>query len=266
MGINRLMQNELLNHIKLNTMKTRKPIIVSLSVLVFAALTFGLFYCASVVNESVRGSGTVIISERTVESFKGIDVSGALDIYLTQGDAISVKVETDDNLQEYIIAEVKNNTLKLYTKPRVTIKKMTKANVYITFVDINNIDISGACKITGENKFSFNELNLDLSGASKVKMDLDAKQMKIDASGASNLTFKGNIAQMIADFSGASDLNGEDLIVKKLKLEGSGASTIKIQVTESLSADVSGATTLKYKGNPETNSVSSSGASKISTF
>lgn len=260
------MQNEFLNPIKSNIMKTKKPIIVSLSILVFAALTFGLFYCASVINENVRGSGTVITTERTVENFKGIDVSGALDVYLTQGNAISVKVETDDNLQDYIITEVKDNTLKLYTKPRISIKKMTKANIYITFVGLNNIDISGACKIVGENKLNFDQISMDLSGASKINMELDATQLNIDASGASNITFKGNVANMVADFSGAIDLYGDELIVKTLKFEGSGASNIKLQVTESLSADVSGATTLKYKGNPTTNSVSSSGASKISTF
>ena len=71
-------------------MKTYKNF--SLSVMIMAIV---LLSC-NVVGE--HGNGNVVKQERKVAAFNAIDVSGAFDVYITQGSVQSVFVEADDNL------------------------------------------------------------------------------------------------------------------------------------------------------------------------
>jgi hypothetical protein len=51
--------------------------------------------------------------------------------------------------------------------------------------------------------------------------------------------------------SGASQINAFDLTVEASELSLSGASIAKVWVTKSLNVDASGASSVRYKGNPE---------------
>jgi hypothetical protein len=63
--------------------------------------------------------------------------------------------------------------------------------------------------------------------------------------------------------SGASELNAENLETESTTLEISGAGDASVFVNSSLDINVSGAASVKYKGNPETINQSSSGAGSI---
>ncbi len=52
------------------------------------------------------GNKNVITQEREVETFKGINAGGSLDVYLQIGEINSVKVETDENFQDNVTASV----------------------------------------------------------------------------------------------------------------------------------------------------------------
>jgi hypothetical protein len=63
--------------------------------------------------------------------------------------------------------------------------------------------------------------------------------------------------------SGASSFKGADLKVDEADLDASGASSIKIHVTETFKAHASGASSIQYKGSPKIYKQNASGASSI---
>ena len=62
---------------------------------------------------SITGNGQTAKQERTVELFRGVDVSGGMQVFLTIGSAHNVKVEADENLMEYIEMEVDGDVLEI---------------------------------------------------------------------------------------------------------------------------------------------------------
>ena len=63
----------------------------------------------------VSGSGNIVPETRSVSGFRTIEVSGAIDVYIKQDSTTSVKVETDDNLQQYVRVQSNGSTLEIYT-------------------------------------------------------------------------------------------------------------------------------------------------------
>ena len=111
-------------------------------------------------------------------------------------------------------------------------------------VDRLTIDASGAssCHLDVESV----EMRADVSGSSHLKWDGVALRANIDGSGASHCRLEGNVAKMDIEASGASKVvsNGETEVAS---VEVSGASSCRISVSEKLTYELSGASTLRVK-------------------
>jgi len=214
--------------------------------------------------KGIRGDGKVVKQEREISSFDGIDVGGAFEVFLTQGETEKLVIEADENLLDIIDTEVRGGTLNIRTTE--DIRESTKLNIYITFKDLEEIDVSGACDMIGENKFKLGDIELDCSGASELELKFSASHVEMDCSGASNAELFGSAQSVNLDLSGASKLDAIDLEVAVYDAEVSGASHGKIFVTEELSVEVSGAAHLKYKGEPRIKEHDVSGAASLKKY
>jgi hypothetical protein len=212
----------------------------------------------------IKGDGNIVKQERQISSFNSLEVGGAFRVYLSQGDKESLTVEADENLLEYITTVVKGNTLKISTSREISSPKAL--NIYLTITDLKEMEISGACKLTCENKLKLNDLEIDCSGASDVELKLAANNLDLDFSGASKVDLFGSANEVSLDLSGASDLDALEMEADKYSANISGASHAKIFVKSELSADVSGAASLKYKGEPKLLQTDVSGAGSLKKY
>ena len=206
------------------------------------------FMLNSCIAQGIKGSGDVVKEERQIGSFNAIEVGGAFDIILKQGTAEKCMVEADDNLIGYIVTEVKGNTLKIYQEKGF--RDAGELNLYISFVELENIEISGAAELEAKDKLELGDFGLIASGASEVEMELEAAIIRLNISGATEVKMKGNADKLKGDFSGASEFDGWDLKVKEAEIEASGSSDVEINVSEELKIDASGASSVDFKGNP----------------
>lgn len=212
----------------------------------------------------IRGNGNVIKQTRELSSFNSLEVGGAFRVYLTQGDKESAVIEADENLMEVIQTEVRGGKLVIHTSE--DIQESRALNVYLTFKSLDQLDISGACHLSSENKLTFENLDIECSGASDVELKMSAKDLDLDFSGASQVNLFGNALSVSLDLSGASDLDAIDLEAEKYDADISGASHAKIYVKNELTTDVSGAASLKYKGEPAVVNNDISGAASVKKY
>jgi hypothetical protein len=106
------------------------------------------------------------------------------------------------------------------------------------------------------------DLNISASGAVKMEFSGKTAKAEISISGAANARFIGSSVTAIVEVSGASQLEAEKFPVADMSLEVSGVGNVKVNVSKSISAEVSGGSTVRYMGNPviknlETNTGSS---------
>ena len=210
-----------------------------------------------------RGSGHILSENRNASGFHSIEVSGAIDVYVKQDSATSVKVEADDNLLQYVEVYTENSTLVIKTRNRMWMRPTNKVKVYVTNPLYREFEVSGASSIRSENTITSGEmLHVGLSGASNAKLDFNAPRISADLSGASDLTIRGKTRDFEAGASGASEIKCFDLLTENTDVEASGASSAEVYASVRLVGSASGASHIRYKGNAIP-SISSSGASGV---
>ena len=92
-------------------------------------------------NNRVRGSGKVITEERQVSGFDKVEINGAGELYIEQGETEALTVEADDNLMEYITTEVHGDTLELSLKPNFNLMFSSKIVYRLTVKELRDVSI-----------------------------------------------------------------------------------------------------------------------------
>jgi len=199
-------------------------------------------------NPKVNGSGNVVTKERPADYFNSIKVSSGIDVYLTQGNQESIKLEADDNLHEHIKTEINGNTLKIYTE--ANIRKAKAKIVYVSMKDIEKISVSSAGDVYGKTIIKTDELRLSASSAGDIKLNIEVNKLYCNISSAGDIMLEGSCDELEADLSSAGDLKAYDLTTRIANVSTSSAGDAKITVTEKLTASTSSAGDIYYKGNP----------------
>jgi hypothetical protein len=105
--------------------------------------------------------------------------------------------------------------------------------------------------VHSENKInSTKTLNIHLSGASYAELDLNAPAVDADLSGACKLILRGETKDLTIDGSGATHAKCYDLKAENAEIDISGAGDVEVFASVKLDVEVSGAGNVKYKGNP----------------
>jgi len=205
---------------------------------------------------------------RSVKGFTGVEVSGAIDLYLSQGkeEAVAISASNPNSLSR-IKTEVRNGKLHIYFDGNgwnwKTWSNNNKIKAYITFVEIHHLEASGACNIKTVDVISSDNLKIQLSGASDFTGEVKAGKLRLDASGASNFKVSGSAENTTVDLSGACEMKAYDLKAEYAKIEATGASAVRITINKQLSAEASGGSTIFYKGAGVVRDISSSGGATI---
>ena len=234
----------------------KKIALFSLVIFVFAT------GCREIAGERIKGSGHVITENRSTSDFNSIDVSGAIDVYVKQDSATSVKVEADDNILEYIEVHTEGSRLEIYTQNNIRLRPSNKIKVYISSPEYKEIQVSGASSVRCENEITSDVLDVNLSGASEGRLELNAPKISVNVTGASNASIKGKTKDFEGSASGASEIRGFDLLSENADVDASGASNIEIYASVRIDGQSSGASSVNYKGNAQAN-VGKSGASSV---
>lgn len=216
-------------------------IIAGLTLAKIFAFSFGFGLPSINVFSKTKGSGNTQTEKRDVSDFSNVKAGGAITVEVTAQKEFSVEVEADDNLLEYVKTEVNGDTLKIYTEGRISTRNPIR--VRIAMPQIESFDVSGASSGTLTN-IKNESLSIDASGASKIKIEGEAKEL-------------------IVDLSGASRLDAENLKAENVTVDASGASSATVVALNDINADASGASNIRYVGEPKNVRKNSSGASSV---
>lgn len=201
-------------------------------------------------NWTWKGSDAPVTDEtRTVGAFSGIDISGNIELELTQDSVQNVVVSTADDLHSYVKTEIRDGILEIYTDKT---SWHNSVKVKISADSIYDLRASGASRINTVGTFNTSRLNMDLSGASQANMDLNVTNaFDVEVSGASFATFQGNANSTHIEVNGAGKYDGLNLLTKYAEVDVSGAGHANVYASESLNAEVSGAGDVHCEGNPK---------------
>lgn len=210
------------------------------------------------------GSGNILSETKQVENFNSITLRGQGDLFLTQADEFSVRIETDDNIAKQLEIEVKGNVLEIGPKSGVPCLDPTESiNVWVTMKEVKAISINGSGSIIGSSKIASDSLSFNISGSGNVNAEVNASNISTTISGSGTVQLSGTAHSQNFVASGSGKLQSFDLDTRLSTITISGSGKAEVKVQDSLNATISGSGTIFYKGDAHVNQkVSGSGTIK----
>lgn len=230
-------------------------------VLLISFLLFNIFTYQVLHAQFIKGDGNVTESNRTVSGIMSVEVEDGIDLYISQGNSESLKIEADQNLHQYIKTEMDGDNLRIYLSKIV--RKAKKLSVYLTIKQLKGIGVSGGSDLYTKTTLKANALSVICSGGSDAKIEVEVNELKFKASGGSDGYIKGTAKSLLAKASGGSDIHASNLAAGDCEIEVTGGSDAKINVSGKLDVRASGGSDVSYTGRPTQVNSNASGGSDL---
>ena len=258
-----------------------RKFVISAILAVMLITSLSLSACVPV--KAITGSKNLVTEEYDFSDFTRVEVVSAFQVEITQSTAYSVSITADDNLFDFVQVSKAGKTLKIRLKSGYNYQLVT-TRAKITMPELDGFVLSGAARgsvvgfnVSGDFEISLsgasslnmsdmsaNDIKIGLSGASRTSGDIiTSGDAQFGLSGASRLELIGSANNVLIRASGASSLEMADFTIHDADVGLSGTSDATVNLDGVLDADLSGASNLRYIGEPTIGNLSISGGSEL---
>jgi hypothetical protein len=195
---------------------------------------------------------------RELSRFTSVDLRSLGRVVLVSGPEQKVEVEAEEDLQSRVRTEVQGGVLMIglrwWLGALLRVPELADVVVRVTVPELREIRLSGAGQVRSEGPLRVGDLDLRLSGAGRLLLELTAERVLARLSGAGAVELSGTAAELEIRLSGAGAVQAERLEARRVRIRASGAGECRVQAAETLEAEVSGAGSVRYRGNPRIDS------------
>jgi len=208
-----------------------------------------------------KGNGNVQTENREIDSFSAISASHGLNVYLVQGDKETVRVEADENLLSLIVTKVKGTELILKTTENI--RRAKKLDVYVTLVNVNEINVSSGCDLESNGIIKTDHLDISVSSGADAKLQVEGNEISCSVSSGADAVLSGKANFFYGKSSSGSDLKAKELIATNCKAKASSGGDVSVYASESIEANASSGGDVSYYGNPSKVDVNSTSGGDV---
>ena len=201
---------------------------------------------------TVVGSGHVISESRGVSGFHGVEVSGAAEATITQGDSEGLVVEAEDNLLPLIESTVggdgilrlgfKPHTGRIESKETVVFKLSARA--------LDRLVLSGSGTIHAPS-LTADKARLEVPGSGEITVDrVQTGDVTLVLAGSGKVKLAGKSGRQTIEVDGSGDYLGTGLETDDAKVEINGSGAVELRAARTLAVEINGSGSVRYHGNP----------------
>ena len=191
---------------------------------------------------------------RELSQFHSVDLRSLGRVILASGPEQKVEVEAEEDLQPRVRTEVQGGVLvvglRWWLGALLRVSELGEVVVRVTVPELREVRLSGAGQVRSEEALQVGDLDLRLSGAGRVALELAARRVDTRLSGAGAVELSGTAEELEIRLSGAGAVQAEDLQTRKVHIRASGAGECRVQASEVLEVELSGAGSVRYLGKP----------------
>jgi len=222
---------------------------------------------------------------RKISKFSAISASAGIQVKFIKSSKNEVVVDVSrEDILPLIETKVQNDELNIRIKRGSNIRnaKSLKVTVYSSSI-VDNISLSSAASLEILEAIDVNKFTVDLSSSGKLstgKVSAQTANINLSSSGKMNGQLKTESLSIKASSSGEVKLSGVsktlnvnvssngqahlgDFQVADVVVNGSSGGKIKINVSNSITANVSSGAEVEYSGNPKNKNVNKSSGGTV---
>ncbi|GAA0881338.1 head GIN domain-containing protein [Algoriphagus jejuensis] len=223
-------------------MKTKTTLLSLLAVL-------ALFSCTA--NFSSKDSDNRITDERDLDKVTKLKVSGIFNLYLSQGDKPSLKIDGDEEQIKKLKVIQNGETLELkFDEIKNNFFGESRPDVYLTLSELEMMEFDGVGNLKFDRPFKVDDLRLKGNGVGNISLQFEAKKIDADFNMMGNLTLGGSAEEITISNEGIGNIEASGLQAQDMTLNSSGIGRVSVNCTGDLSITVNGIGAVSYTGNP----------------
>lgn len=215
-------------------------------------LSFALLFTTNslMAQKKVRGEGPVVSQDRNTGTFSSIHTHGAFNVTITDASTRSVKVEAQQNLQEYILVETEGSELHIRNKKGYDIHSDKEIEVVISAPELKGIYLSGSGNVKSTNTLHGSEsFEAKSAGSGNMNLDVETSDLKTSIAGSGNIMLKGKTKDLDGSIAGSGNIKAKDLQASNTSIKISGSGNAEVVANEKLDSKIAGSGDIKYWGN-----------------
>lgn len=169
-------------------------------------------------------------AEQPLYGVEAVDFQSIGELTISQGPTEALRIEAPEAILSKLTSEVSGGQLILGIKPNQVIDSPSQIRYFLTLKTLKG---------------------LRLSGAGNVMVDrLKTPSLAVTLNGTGNVQVSGTAERQLVQILGASHYQADQLHTQEAVVSIQGTGAASVYVTERLDADISGAGSVEYLGQP----------------
>jgi hypothetical protein len=210
-----------------------------------------------------KGNGHVTTEDRKVSPFTKISIEGIFPVEITQtGGAESVKVETDDNLQDMISVKSNDGELSINSTDQ-SIYKSTKMKVYVNIKDIKELNIKSVGALTTPDVLKLDSVEVNSESVGKLNMSLNAQYLRANLESVGSTQLSGNVFEARINNKSVGSLSAFDLKANVMMIHNTSVGVTEVYADSAFYIRSSAIGALYYKGPGDVKELKNDGIGRV---
>ncbi|MEG9328215.1 head GIN domain-containing protein [Salinimicrobium catena] len=204
-------------------------------------------------SKEIEGNGNMVTKTRTVSNYDQVALLGSMDVELVAGKEGKIKVEAEENLQEYILTETEGDLLKISVKKGYNLDPSNNMPIRITvpFETLDGVYLTGSGDIFTSDEIKSENFEVKMTGSGDIRLVLAAKNTSAGITGSGDISLRGTTQDFDCKVTGSGDISAFDFKAKRVDATVTGSGDIQVYASEEIKAVVPGSGDIEYKGNPK---------------
>ena len=203
----------------------------------------------------VHGEGPAVAQERDGGKFTSVHAHGSFNITITDAGSNAVKVEAQQNLQEFIEIENRSGELHVRQKKGYNLRPDKDIVIHITAPSLNGVYLAGSGNIKSTNQLNGSDkFQIRSAGSGNVDIDIETASLITAIAGSGNITLKGKTSELDGRIAGSGNIRAKELQSANTSVKISGSGSAEVVATQKLETNIAGSGDVKYWGDASVDS------------
>lgn len=203
-------------------------------------------------HRSVKGSGNQVRETRELGKISQVILSEEGDMRIEIGEKEQLVFEAEDNLLEYLVADVNHGSLDIKKHPdNVQLIATKPIRYFLTVRSLESLIVknSGDVEIP---EIKGMRLKLRITGSGNVRINrLSVDSLTVEATGSGDLiVLEGSAYEQELHLSGSGSYDGKNVVCQRAEVNLSSSGEATVKVSERLVASTTSSGNVYYLGDP----------------
>ncbi len=189
-----------------------------------------------------------------IAPFSKIKVFNSPNIYVSQKETQTVRVEAEENMFQAILFHIDPfKELFMIDYDEVCVYDVDYFNIYIELEQFRGAELVGDANVYVADTLVVSKFTAALQSSGSVnlsKLKSDSLSTVIEGTGGVNITGLDTIAYTEVELASSGGFHGFDATSKVANVRLTGSGNVEVSVTDTLVVTILGSGNVRYKGNP----------------